>query len=220
MTTPYNRCSVDDCDARAHSKGYCSMHYARLKRTGNTELQPRKHAYPDGCSVDGCDRPHHSKGYCDRHYARQYRTGTAGTAEKLPRGYPPVFPHGTPQARRRHYKAGEPLCEACSVTMPLTPAQLEKNRAYRRRKAEELWAAKLETERAKAAEELEKERRVKAGRPLGSTGVQSAGYGTFDLLDELTPDLAAYIKARRARMARRARLHAVTAATRQRSDVS
>lgn len=31
-------CALPDCSSPAHGRGYCGMHYARLRRTGSTEL--------------------------------------------------------------------------------------------------------------------------------------------------------------------------------------
>lgn len=33
-------CSVDGCDKPHHARGYCRVHYGRIKRTGSADLSP------------------------------------------------------------------------------------------------------------------------------------------------------------------------------------
>ena len=67
-------CSIEGCDRRYHSNGYCSTHYRRWKVHGD----PRKGARPkppETCTVEGCETLHARSGYCHKHLARLIRHG-------------------------------------------------------------------------------------------------------------------------------------------------
>lgn len=65
--TPAPRvCTVENCEKLA-KRNLCSMHLARLTRTGSVELRPR----PTACTADDCDRPVRSAGLCSSHYIQQ-----------------------------------------------------------------------------------------------------------------------------------------------------
>lgn len=72
-------CIVDGCNARVHAKGYCQVHYRRVKVTGSTETTRVTYS---SCTVEGCDKAHASRGLCSIHLARLKRTGT--TDPKVP----------------------------------------------------------------------------------------------------------------------------------------
>lgn len=57
------------------------MHYARLRRTGTTDLQ----RHDPICSVEGCEAKHRSNGFCQRHYMRWWKTGDPGPVESTRR---------------------------------------------------------------------------------------------------------------------------------------
>lgn len=65
-------CSADACARPIKAQGLCTMHYARLLRTGSADLTRRQHA---ACSVDGCDRTAIARGMCHKHYEHAHRTG-------------------------------------------------------------------------------------------------------------------------------------------------
>lgn len=62
------------CDKPVLAKGFCRLHYARLRRTGTTELA----RWDPICSVDGCGQKHRSNGYCQLHYMRWWKSGEVG----------------------------------------------------------------------------------------------------------------------------------------------
>lgn len=66
----YRQCSVSDCTERHQAKGYCNVHYFRVRRGGDLNAKYIKPQTARLCSIDGCDRPHNSKGLCRPHYAR------------------------------------------------------------------------------------------------------------------------------------------------------
>lgn len=39
-------CAVDGCSVRVRAKGLCTKHYHRVRRSGTTDLLPRKNAVP------------------------------------------------------------------------------------------------------------------------------------------------------------------------------
>ena len=70
---PQPGCSVEDCDRPFYGKELCSLHYARLRRTGTTDKRPKS---TRTCDVPGCSNPHLAKGECAMHRARKASTGS------------------------------------------------------------------------------------------------------------------------------------------------
>lgn len=70
-------CSVDGCERPAKTRYWCAMHYMRLRRTGQLDLQPRVRISGPGtvCCIDGCDQPVMGRGWCRTHYNRWQRWG-------------------------------------------------------------------------------------------------------------------------------------------------
>lgn len=76
-------CSVEGCDRLFSSRGLCTLHYARVAKTGQPgpvePLRVRKGSRV--CSVDGCERRDVTASrMCDMHYRRSRRLGTPGEA--------------------------------------------------------------------------------------------------------------------------------------------
>jgi hypothetical protein len=68
-------CSVDGCDERHRSRGWCNRHYQRWLKYGDPDA-PRKNApQPSVCNVDGCERGSYLRGWCNAHYLRWHRHG-------------------------------------------------------------------------------------------------------------------------------------------------
>lgn len=69
-------CSVDDCERRHYGRGYCQLHYNRVRNTGTAEK--RIHV-PKTCAVPDCERqanvPGSARGWCAPHYQRWQRWG-------------------------------------------------------------------------------------------------------------------------------------------------
>ena len=63
-----NICIVPNCDKKVRAKGYCAMHYQRLRRYGR--LERFRSLKPESCIVPNCDRKVKARGYCVMHYAR------------------------------------------------------------------------------------------------------------------------------------------------------
>lgn len=70
-------CSVDGCEAVVASRGWCSMHYARWRRTGETGSfeRQRRNSSLEPCSVVGCEAVVLARGWCSKHYYRWYQYG-------------------------------------------------------------------------------------------------------------------------------------------------
>lgn len=64
-------CSVNGCERNHYAKGYCSIHYKRVRKWGDPNYVKQRGT----CSIGGCDNQHDAKGWCDMHYQRWRRTG-------------------------------------------------------------------------------------------------------------------------------------------------
>ncbi len=82
-------CGAEGCDRPHEARGYCFMHYDRLRRTGDVQADRPKQKPAgrerlfDGCQVPGCDRPHIARGFCSRHYMQE-RARNGGTWRTAP----------------------------------------------------------------------------------------------------------------------------------------
>ena len=57
------KCSVEGCDGKHYSLGFCNKHYKQYKKYGEV-----KEDRPEICSVEGCEEKHHALGFCNKHY--------------------------------------------------------------------------------------------------------------------------------------------------------
>jgi hypothetical protein len=71
-------CAVQDCDKPCHGQGWCSSHYSRWRKHGETfadkPLHQKKHLRARLCWVEGCGRAvagHGGYGLCSAHYQRR-----------------------------------------------------------------------------------------------------------------------------------------------------
>lgn len=65
-------CSVPECSKPAHTRGWCSQHYALWRRNGKPE---RQYQGPKPCVIPECKSDVVARGYCSIHYGRVYRWG-------------------------------------------------------------------------------------------------------------------------------------------------
>ena len=64
-------CKHDGCERKVTARGYCDMHYRRLRRGGDMDAP-----LPDrnrGCDIEWCERLHYAGGLCRMHYHRRLR---------------------------------------------------------------------------------------------------------------------------------------------------
>lgn len=73
------KCSVEGCERKHDSHGYCVMHYLRLTRKGSVgPVGTIRVTRPKVCTVEGCGKKVNSRGLCGMHYARLRLTGEVG----------------------------------------------------------------------------------------------------------------------------------------------
>lgn len=81
------KCNIEGCEREHHSRGYCRMHWRRVKDHGTPgpaePRRTRKPIPPKSCKVEGCPHDHWSLGFCNLHYQRFCRNGEPGPAELL-----------------------------------------------------------------------------------------------------------------------------------------
>lgn len=69
------KCKHPGCTRIKVAKGYCELHYRRLKRGVDLDGYVRGSLVPENglCCMKGCGRPHEAKGYCQAHILRLKR---------------------------------------------------------------------------------------------------------------------------------------------------
>lgn len=68
-------CTVEGCNRKHASKGYCSMHYKRWRSHGHTDSTRAEPNLQEGCSLEECDSSFWARGFCRTHYHRLVRYG-------------------------------------------------------------------------------------------------------------------------------------------------
>lgn len=72
-------CSVPGCEKKHWGKGYCAMHYSRVRVHGSTELP--EGSLPGKCKIPGCENTLARYGYCRKHLLPLYATKKATSDE-------------------------------------------------------------------------------------------------------------------------------------------
>jgi hypothetical protein len=63
-------CKVEDCERKPYGRGYCSMHWQRLRKGRPLEAPVGIPKDERICEIDGCEGKHEARGYCSLHYQR------------------------------------------------------------------------------------------------------------------------------------------------------
>ena len=121
-------CSLENCDRPVLSRGLCSRHYQRERRSGRLpDYRP-----PVQCSIEGCEQPPVARLLCSLHYQRQHfgrdmsrPLPVAGAFSKcrfadcarLQRGDGVCRSHGSAYDPET---ADRKLCDGCGKVLPRT----------------------------------------------------------------------------------------------------
>lgn len=74
-------CSVEGCERKHDSNGYCNLHAERVRSTGEPgPLHSLNHLL---CSVEGCENPNYAKELCRGHYERLRAYGTTEPVKRV-----------------------------------------------------------------------------------------------------------------------------------------
>lgn len=107
------KCKIAGCNKTAYARGYCQMHYHRVRR-GSKDMRPEKLSSlrwlkddprrKGNCSLEDCNKPNYAKGLCRKHYNLNKRNGFPGYKIRL--GKPPCGVSGCNKESR-----SKGLCE-------------------------------------------------------------------------------------------------------------
>lgn len=75
-------CSINNCNKKHESKGYCRSHYNKFRRHGDP-LYKRKLNVFKKCKIENCNNKIHSLGYCHSHYNKFKRHGNPNYKQDL-----------------------------------------------------------------------------------------------------------------------------------------
>lgn len=84
------KCSIDGCERTKAAKGYCGMHYMRIKRYSDSEIINKPGLPPKyiECIISDCTNKPKAHGLCPKHYERKRKHGNSLTV--LPKSKPPL----------------------------------------------------------------------------------------------------------------------------------
>lgn len=73
----YTHCTVEGCNRKHHSQGYCGKHWHQITRHGQITPDRERQRYgpEDKCSVEGCANRPHILGMCNKHSLQMSRHG-------------------------------------------------------------------------------------------------------------------------------------------------
>ncbi|OIB04854.1 hypothetical protein AK95_14660 [Paenibacillus sp. LC231] len=78
-------CRVDGCNQKAKTKGFCVMHYSRLRVYGTLEPVFKREFlhHDDKCMVEGCNQPFKTNGLCNKHATNMFLNKKNGNISDL-----------------------------------------------------------------------------------------------------------------------------------------
>ena len=83
-------CEIEDCNNKYKAKGYCRIHYYRMRRHGDPTICLITMDHCDICKIEGCNKKYFAKGYCRKHYRRAHVHGDPNIVlreYRLPKGH-------------------------------------------------------------------------------------------------------------------------------------
>ena len=90
MPTLTEPCAIRDCDKPKRAKGFCTVHYRRIRVTGDplkTQFDIRKETKPKVCEIENCNGKPYIKTLCHNHYRRLKTYGSPTATELKDRAY-------------------------------------------------------------------------------------------------------------------------------------
>lgn len=104
------KCSIEDCGEPSHIKDLCQLHYDRQRRTGTTDLLPKRQVIKLKCAIEECERNSHCRGWCELHYERWRRHGDP---EKV------IIDRRAPRIEPADIDIEAKICSTCKRRLPL-----------------------------------------------------------------------------------------------------
>lgn len=78
-------CSIENCERKVYSRGWCQKHYCRWRAHGDPSILlnlERFHYVGKICKVDDCKNPQWLREYCQLHYSRIIQFGRTYTIKR------------------------------------------------------------------------------------------------------------------------------------------
>ena len=75
-------CSINNCNRKHESKGYCRSHYNKFRRFGDPFYERKLNVFKK-CKLENCNNKVHSLGYCHSHYNKFKRHGNPNYKQDL-----------------------------------------------------------------------------------------------------------------------------------------
>ena len=80
-------CKVPECNKEHNAKGYCGMHYHRVRAHGNHNANFKRKRIVKECKVQNCNKIGDYVGFCQMHYRRNKLYGDANIRMNTYRDY-------------------------------------------------------------------------------------------------------------------------------------
>jgi hypothetical protein len=122
-------CIAKGCERKHAAKGYCDMHYHRVKAHGDPNANFKKIKIIKKCKVQNCIKIGNSAGFCQMHYRRNRLYGDPNVKMNVYRDYASCSVKG---CTRKHNSKGYCKIHYQSILKPEIARQAKRRRRAKR----------------------------------------------------------------------------------------